>query len=208
MSRSILCVPCLLLTWSQSGSRPQSAGEPSKGPCATSLAHRSPGARVELTVAGRARTRSAPTAPATTDSTSVPPASHRSGGDARGAGAGERRRHRRRSRRCRSTSRSATSSPAESVSVAGVAPGATLDTPAAAASRLGLTARETPATVSVMTFAEAQTRGLAPAPRRSPGSLASPPPTCRRPSRRRCAASPARRSPRSTTAPAARRRRW
>ena len=49
----------------------------------------------------------------------------------------------------------------ENVSVAGVAPGATLDTPAAAASRLGLTARETPATVNVMTFAEAQTRGLA-----------------------------------------------
>jgi iron complex outermembrane receptor protein len=49
----------------------------------------------------------------------------------------------------------------EQVSVAGVASGVTLDTPAAAASRLGLTARETPATVSVMTFTESQSRGLA-----------------------------------------------
>jgi iron complex outermembrane recepter protein len=48
----------------------------------------------------------------------------------------------------------------ETVSVAGVGAGATLDSPAAAASRLGLTARETPATVSVLTFAEAQERGL------------------------------------------------
>ena len=49
----------------------------------------------------------------------------------------------------------------ETVSVSGVAPGATLDTPTAAASRLGLTARETPATLNVMTFAESQHRGLA-----------------------------------------------
>ena len=49
----------------------------------------------------------------------------------------------------------------ETVSVAGVAPGATLDTPTAAASRLGLTARETPATLNVMTFTESQYRGLA-----------------------------------------------
>lgn len=49
----------------------------------------------------------------------------------------------------------------ETVSVSGVAPGATLDTPTAAASRLGLTARETPATLNVMTFAESQYRGLA-----------------------------------------------
>jgi iron complex outermembrane recepter protein len=50
----------------------------------------------------------------------------------------------------------------ETVSVAGTAAGtaATLDTPSAAASRLGLTARETPATVNVMTFTEAQERGL------------------------------------------------
>jgi iron complex outermembrane receptor protein len=49
----------------------------------------------------------------------------------------------------------------ESVSVAGKAPVATLDTPTASASRLGLTARETPASVSVMTFTESQARGLA-----------------------------------------------
>lgn len=48
----------------------------------------------------------------------------------------------------------------EDVSVTGVAPGATLNTPTAAASRLGLTARETPATITVMTFAESQARGL------------------------------------------------
>ncbi len=48
----------------------------------------------------------------------------------------------------------------EDVSVTGIAPGATLNTPTAAASRLGLTARETPATVTVMTFAESQARGL------------------------------------------------
>jgi hypothetical protein len=47
----------------------------------------------------------------------------------------------------------------ETVSVAGVAPGATLDTPTAAASRLGLTARETPATLTVMTFTEARCVG-------------------------------------------------
>ncbi len=49
----------------------------------------------------------------------------------------------------------------DTVSVSGVASGATLDAPSAAASRLGLTARETPATVSVITFAETQARGLA-----------------------------------------------
>ena len=50
---------------------------------------------------------------------------------------------------------------AESVSVSGVAVvGATLDSPSAAASRLGLTARETPASISVITFAETQARGL------------------------------------------------
>ncbi len=49
----------------------------------------------------------------------------------------------------------------EMISVSGVAPGATLDTPAAAGSRLGLMARETPATLNVMTFSEAQSRGLA-----------------------------------------------
>lgn len=48
----------------------------------------------------------------------------------------------------------------ESVSVTGVAAGATLDKPAAAASRLGLTPRETPATINVITFAESQERGL------------------------------------------------
>lgn len=48
----------------------------------------------------------------------------------------------------------------ETVSVVGNGTRATLDTPAAAASRLGLSARETPATVTVMTFAEAQARGL------------------------------------------------
>ena len=50
---------------------------------------------------------------------------------------------------------------AESVSVTGIAPGASLDTPTRSASRLGLTARETPATLNVMTFTEAQARGLA-----------------------------------------------
>jgi iron complex outermembrane receptor protein len=49
----------------------------------------------------------------------------------------------------------------EVVSVAAVAPGAALDTPTAAGSRLALTARETPATLNVMTFSEAQSRGLA-----------------------------------------------
>lgn len=49
----------------------------------------------------------------------------------------------------------------ESVSVAGIGGTPTLDTPAAAASRLGLSARETPASISVITFAETQSRGLA-----------------------------------------------
>lgn len=49
----------------------------------------------------------------------------------------------------------------ESVSVTGVAAGASLDRPTAAASRLGLTPRETPATINVITFAESQERGLA-----------------------------------------------
>lgn len=48
----------------------------------------------------------------------------------------------------------------EAVMVTGVAPGPTLDSPTDTASRLGLTARETPATVSLVTFAEAQSRGL------------------------------------------------
>jgi iron complex outermembrane recepter protein len=48
----------------------------------------------------------------------------------------------------------------ETVSVTGNGAGVTLDTLSAAGSRLGLTARETPATVNVMTFAEAQERGL------------------------------------------------
>lgn len=48
----------------------------------------------------------------------------------------------------------------ESVSVTGIAAGGSLDRPAAAASRLGLTPRETPATINVMTFAESQERGL------------------------------------------------
>lgn len=49
----------------------------------------------------------------------------------------------------------------ESVSVTGVRPAKTLDAPAAAASRLGLTVRETPATINVVTFEESQVRGLA-----------------------------------------------
>jgi iron complex outermembrane recepter protein len=49
---------------------------------------------------------------------------------------------------------------AESVTVAGVGAPAALDLPAQAASRLGLTARETPAMIEVITFAEAQERGL------------------------------------------------
>lgn len=48
----------------------------------------------------------------------------------------------------------------ETVSVEGVNPGATLDTPAKAGSRLGLTPRETPATLNVLSFVEAQSRGL------------------------------------------------
>ena len=48
----------------------------------------------------------------------------------------------------------------ENVSVTGVSPGVTLDAPTAAASRLGLTARETPATINVITFEESQARGL------------------------------------------------
>jgi len=48
----------------------------------------------------------------------------------------------------------------ESVTVAGVGAPAALDVPAQAASRVGLTARETPAMIEVITFAEAQERGL------------------------------------------------
>jgi iron complex outermembrane receptor protein len=48
----------------------------------------------------------------------------------------------------------------ESVTVAGVGAPAALDVPTGAASRIGLTARETPATIEVITFAEAQERGL------------------------------------------------
>ena len=48
----------------------------------------------------------------------------------------------------------------ESVTVAGVGAPAALDLPAQAASRVGLTARETPAMIEVITFAEAQERGL------------------------------------------------
>jgi iron complex outermembrane receptor protein len=48
----------------------------------------------------------------------------------------------------------------ESVTVEGVVPGARLDSTSDTASRLGLTARETPAVVNVVTFAEAQARGL------------------------------------------------
>jgi len=48
----------------------------------------------------------------------------------------------------------------EDVSVTGVAPAATLDSPTAAASRLGLTARETPASLSVITSTAMQARGL------------------------------------------------
>jgi iron complex outermembrane receptor protein len=48
----------------------------------------------------------------------------------------------------------------ESVTVAGIGAPAALDLPAQAASRVGLTARETPAMIEVITFAEAQERGL------------------------------------------------
>jgi iron complex outermembrane receptor protein len=48
----------------------------------------------------------------------------------------------------------------ESVTVAGVGAPAALDVPTGAASRIGLTARETPAMIEVITFAEAQERGL------------------------------------------------
>ena len=48
----------------------------------------------------------------------------------------------------------------ELVTVAGIGPGDRLDNTAESGSRLGLTARETPAVISVMTFVEAQARGL------------------------------------------------
>lgn len=48
----------------------------------------------------------------------------------------------------------------EAVTVTGIAPQATLDEQTETASRLGLSVRETPATINVITFAEAQSRGL------------------------------------------------
>jgi iron complex outermembrane receptor protein len=48
----------------------------------------------------------------------------------------------------------------DSVTVSGVGAPAALDVPTEAASRIGLTARETPATIDVVTAAEAQERGL------------------------------------------------
>lgn len=65
---------------------------------------------------------------------------------------------------------------AEAVSVAGAMRSASLDTPTGAASRLGLTMRETPATLEVVTFEEAQSRGLATATEalaRVPGVVAA-----------------------------------
>ncbi len=49
----------------------------------------------------------------------------------------------------------------EGVSVTGIAPVPTLDSRVSASSRLGLSIRETPATISVVTFEESQARGLA-----------------------------------------------
>jgi iron complex outermembrane receptor protein len=48
----------------------------------------------------------------------------------------------------------------ESITVSGVEPPGELDTPSESGSRLGLTNRETPAIINVLTFAEAQGRGL------------------------------------------------